>query len=94
MVLKKRSTFLLWHDFFKAISILSAISIRKIDFVKISTSESRALLPGLRNCLLSPTVLLNPFVSEKRFQNMRCDQNKKYSIFLISSPVIHEKLLK
>jgi hypothetical protein len=38
----------------------------KIDFVQISVYETHALLPGLRNCLISPQFILNPFVSEKR----------------------------
>jgi hypothetical protein len=47
-------------------TIVISLPTLKVDFVQNSISESRALLPGLWNCLLFPQSLLNPFVSEKR----------------------------
>jgi hypothetical protein len=64
------------HDFLKTISVLSLPTL-KIDFVQISVYESRALLPGIRNCLLFPSPYQTPLFQKnvgesKQFRRPGC----------------------
>jgi methylphosphotriester-DNA--protein-cysteine methyltransferase len=55
MVLKKDLRFFYGTRESRIFKTISVLSLPTLKIVQISTSESRALLPGLRNCLLSPT---------------------------------------